>query len=346
MAAAVKAFAKKQIEFYFCDSNLPKDRFLLGEANKDEDKDGEGRGWVALELLCSFSRMSQKKGDMGEADFVALVAEALEPSATVELNDAKDKIRRKEPLPGKIDQAVLDKSAIYAKGFPAVGTTLDEILEFCSGAGLGTVKAVRMRYTYDKPRKFKGSVFVELANEAEATAAIAKELEYEGKPLILRPKPEYLAEKRKEYEERRAKKESGGAASPAAGGTGKADFSEKEYPKGTSLKVEGMGEGCSREDVKAAFAECGAIEWVLYQRGEPDGFVFFKEAGQAAKTVEKLFVEGVPELGGKKPTLTALEGDEEKGKWHEVWTVQASFQQKRKSHDGGRGGRGNKRQRS
>ena len=106
MAAAVKAFAKKQIEFYFCDSNLPKDRFLLGEANKDEDKDGEGRGWVALELLCSFSRMSQKKGDMGEADFVALVAEALEPSATVELNDAKDKIRRKEPLPGKIDQAV------------------------------------------------------------------------------------------------------------------------------------------------------------------------------------------------------------------------------------------------
>jgi hypothetical protein len=92
---------------------------------------------------------------------------------------------------------VLDKSAIYAKGFPAVGTTLDEILEFCSGAhacavsvlraprprhsgwrrgslasgaGLGTVKAVRMRYTYDKPRKFKGSVFVELANEAEAVS--------------------------------------------------------------------------------------------------------------------------------------------------------------------------------
>jgi hypothetical protein len=27
-----------------------------------------------------------------------------------------------------------------------------------------------MRYTYDKPRKFKGSVFVELANEAEAVS--------------------------------------------------------------------------------------------------------------------------------------------------------------------------------
>lgn len=40
----VKAFAKKQVEFYFCDANLPRDKFLIAEANKDEDKPGEGQG--------------------------------------------------------------------------------------------------------------------------------------------------------------------------------------------------------------------------------------------------------------------------------------------------------------
>jgi hypothetical protein len=42
---------KKQIEFYFSDSNLPKDKFLRAQAEAHPD------GLVDLSLLLSFSRM-------------------------------------------------------------------------------------------------------------------------------------------------------------------------------------------------------------------------------------------------------------------------------------------------
>ena len=47
----------KQVEFYFSDSNLPKDKFLLEETKKNE-------GWVALSTLMSFSRMKQLTEDL------------------------------------------------------------------------------------------------------------------------------------------------------------------------------------------------------------------------------------------------------------------------------------------
>ena len=99
------------------------------------------------------------------------------------------------------------------------------------GANIGDVKAVRMRYSYDKPRKFKGSVFAELGSEAEATAAVEAKLEFEGKPLIVRAKPEYMAQKRKEYEERKALRD-GGAHGKRAREDEEA-AAEKVYEKGT-----------------------------------------------------------------------------------------------------------------
>ena len=59
-------------------------------------------------------------------------------------------------------------------------------------------QAVRMRYGYDKPRKFKGSVFVEMSTEAEATAAIAKSLAFGDTQLALKTKADYLKQKREE----------------------------------------------------------------------------------------------------------------------------------------------------
>ena len=64
-----------------------------------------------------------------------------------------------------------------------------------------------------------------------------------------------------------------------------------------------------------------------------EGYIMFKEAGQAASAVEKLFAEGVPECGGKTPTLSTLEGEEEAIQWREVWGIQASLQGKNKRHD-------------
>ena len=60
---AIKAFAKKQVEFYFCDANLPRDKFLLSEANKDADKPGEGQGCTQpppLPIACQLLQPPQQ----------------------------------------------------------------------------------------------------------------------------------------------------------------------------------------------------------------------------------------------------------------------------------------------
>ena len=335
MSDATKAFVKRQVEFYFGDSNLPNDKFMRQKANEDADRPGEGQGWVDLQLLCTFSRMKQKKGEMEEDDFVKLVAETLSGSKVVEVSEDGKRVRRSTPLPNASHDEVLARS-FYAKGFPREGASLDEIMEYFNGEELGTVNAVRMRYTYDKPRKFKGSVFVEMSSEAEATAVLEKSLSFRGTPLVLRAKAEYQEAKRKEYLERQESKskrkhedgsEDGGAAEGAT---------PKGHPKGATLKVEGCGSETSRETLKEAFGAHGKISWITYQRGEADAFLFFEEAGKATEVIEKLFEAGVPDVGGKQPTLSAVEGEEETEQWKKVWAIKADMESRQKS--GGRGG--------
>jgi lupus La protein len=343
MSDATKAFVKRQVEFYFGDSNLPGDKFMRQKANEDPDRPGDGQGWVELQLLCTFARMRQKKGEMDDEAFVKLVAETLAGSSVVSVSEDGKRVRRSTPLPNA-SQDDVQKRSFYAKGFPREGASLDEIMEYFNGEELGTVKAVRMRYTYDKPRKFKGSVFVEMSSEEEATAVLGKSLSFRGTPLVLRAKAEYQEAKRKEYQERQASKgkrkhEDGSEAAAAAEAA-----TPKEHAKGTTLKVEGCGSETSRETLKEAFGAHGKIAWVTYQRGDADAFLFFEEAGKANEVIEKLFEAGVPEVGGKQPTLSAVEGEEETEQWKKVWEVQAMMGAKK---DGGRGKRGGgKRQRN
>jgi lupus La protein len=53
--AEVDQQLKKQIEFYFSDSNLPKDKFLLQLTKKTPE------GWVSLKTISEFKKMR----DMG-----------------------------------------------------------------------------------------------------------------------------------------------------------------------------------------------------------------------------------------------------------------------------------------
>lgn len=344
MSDAVKAFVKRQVEFYFGNSNLPGDKFMKGKANEDPDRPGDGQGWVDLELLCTFQRMRQKQGELDVAGFIACVAGALAGSAVVDISEDGKRVRRSTPLPNAKEVDIVKRS-FYAKGFPREGASLDDIMEFFNGAEIGKVEAVRMRYTYDKPRKFKGSVFVEMSSDAEATEVLGKSLTFRDTALVLRPK--YQAEKQKEYQERRAAKEGGDKRKredEGAEGGASADAAPavpKEHAKGTTLKVEGCGSTASRETLKEVFGAHGKIAWILYQRGEADAFLFFDEAGKANEVIEKLFEAGVPEIGGQQPTISAVEGEEETEQWKKVWVTQAEMEA-RKSSGGGRGG-GNRR---
>ncbi|KAL3481881.1 RNA-binding La domain protein [Aspergillus californicus] len=188
---------RKQVEFYFSDSNLPMDKFLFSKVG------GHKNNAVSLELLHSFKRMRRFQ------PFSAIV-EALKTSETLNLTDNNTSVQRKVPLPGSVkenhDPDVVkvfeDKAmsrSIYAKGFGEEHPTTQLDIE-AFFAPYGPVNAIRLRRTADK--HFKGSVFVEFDSEDKQKAF----LELDPKPqwkdqdLSIKSKKEYCEEKVRDIE--------------------------------------------------------------------------------------------------------------------------------------------------
>ncbi|GLI73881.1 hypothetical protein PoHVEF18_002112 [Penicillium ochrochloron] len=186
---------RKQVEFYFSDSNLPMDKFLLSKVG------GSTNNAVPLSLLHSFKRMRRFQ------PFEAIV-KALKDSETLELTENDTAIKRKVPLPESVNtdnnaEAVKifeDKAmarSIYAKGFGNFGdedsTTQLDIESFFEP--YGPIKAVRLRRTQDKT--FKASVFVEFADEEKQKAflELAEKPKWKGQELVVKSKKEYCDEK-------------------------------------------------------------------------------------------------------------------------------------------------------
>mmetsp|Transcript_5510 Transcript_5510/g.16638 ORF Transcript_5510/g.16638 Transcript_5510/m.16638 type:complete len:447 (-) Transcript_5510:954-2294(-) len=77
----------KQVDFYFGDSNFPKDKFLQKEVKKRAD------AFVPLKIIASFTKIKKLTGSW------RVVAKAIECSAIVELNVARNSVRRRHKLP-------------------------------------------------------------------------------------------------------------------------------------------------------------------------------------------------------------------------------------------------------
>lgn len=178
----------KQVEFYFGDANLPRDKFLRGLVEKDAG------GWVPLDVVASFTRMKALTEDLH-----VIKAALAQASQVVELNEDKTCVRRPTPIPESKD--VIPRS-LYVKGFPTL-VTLDQLQGFFAQHSQDVV-AIRMRY--HKPTKtFKGSVFVEFNTEEAAQAFLPMDLSYEGQKLIIKTKMNYLSEKCEELAGRKKK---------------------------------------------------------------------------------------------------------------------------------------------
>ncbi|OJD10467.1 hypothetical protein AJ78_08532 [Emergomyces pasteurianus Ep9510] len=198
---------RKQVEFYFSDSNLFMDKFLLSKVGGSENRP------VELSLLHSFKRMRRFQ------PFSAVV-DALKDSKTLELTDDNTCVRRKVPLPEIVKES-LDPSAvkvfedkamhrsIYAKGFgPEEPSTQFDIEAFFTP--YGPTNAIRLRRTAEKI--FKGSVFVEFDSEETQKAFLALEPKPKWKgttELLIKSKKDYCDEKVKEIEAGRLRPNSG-----------------------------------------------------------------------------------------------------------------------------------------
>ncbi|XP_028417414.1 lupus La protein homolog B-like [Dendronephthya gigantea] len=293
----------KQIEYYFGDKNLPKDKFLLQKLEEDN-------GWVTMDCLMTFARLKTMVYD--------LIGHALRTHGTglMEINEENTKMRRVKPMPEinmEYNLASRNKS-IYCKGFPE-STTLDELEEFFESKG----KCVNivMRRTYDEKKNFKGSVFVEFETKDEAVAFVAsKDLKFKDNELTYMSKEDYFKGKRAES------KNGEHGATPTKDhnkSTDKEDTQkDEECPKGRVIHFAGAGDQTTREDIKETFSlETYKVRWVDFSIGDKEGFIRYENDGDAEKALKAVLEknENKVNLRGVETTLRVIEGDEEKGYW-------------------------------
>lgn len=209
---------RKQVEFYFSDSNLPTDKFLLSKVG------GSANNAVPLELLHTFKRMRRFQ------PFSAIV-EALKSSESLDLTENDTCVRRKTPLPESVtsqhDPSVAkvfeDKAmsrSIYAKGFgKEEPSTQFDIEAFF--APYGPTNAIRLRRAADKA--FKGSVFVEFESEEKQKAFLELDPkpQWKGQDLLIKSKKQYCDEKVAEIEAGRVKSNKGRGGHRGRGGRGR-----------------------------------------------------------------------------------------------------------------------------
>ncbi|OAP55340.1 hypothetical protein AYL99_10313 [Fonsecaea erecta] len=175
---------RKQVEFYFSDSNLPKDKFLFAQTG------GVANNPVDLREIHKFKRMRRFQ------PFEAIV-EALRESQTLELTNDDTHVRRKNPLPENFFEAVsqaADPRTVYVKGFGEENASTQFDIEAFFDP-YGPTRAVRLRRNDEK--FFKGSVFVEFETEelAQSFLALDPKPKYQGRDLLIMSKTEYTAKK-------------------------------------------------------------------------------------------------------------------------------------------------------
>lgn len=319
----------RQIEYYFGDHNLPRDKFLKEQLQLDD-------GWVAVETMLKFNRLNSITTDTG------IIVEAIQKSKTglLELSEDKTKIRRSpdKPLPEVNDEyrAAITHKSVYIKGFP-LETTLDEIQEWLNGKG--NIENVQMRKNLQ--RQFKGSVFICFDTEESSKQFLERSdiKTFKDNEMLVLAREAYHAKKAKERKQFKAEHKAK-AKQDKEKQQKKAEDKEMDLlldeQTGCLLKFSGVLEDVSREDFHALFSGHGKIKWVDFTRGAKEGTLLFD--GNAKEAFDKAKAANEGELKIKNNTVKwqVLEGDEEKEELKKI--IEA--QQESYSRPKGRGGRG------
>lgn len=341
-----------QVEFYFSASNLPRDNFLRDKVEHDPE------GFVDIALLCTFTRMAallssnSKAADEIDSSVIEAVADALSESDLVILSEDKKRLKSAITLstPTEVAKEV-DARSLFAAPFP-YDTSLDSLVGFFSN--IGSVNCVRMR-RHAASKDFRGSVFIEFGSIEEAERVKTLSLEFEGAPLRLEWKREYM---KKKEEERHARPNSlSNTINSVKQAEAEQPQSEAEAP---DVEVPTYEEGCIVEfdfaDVEFASAptyglikdsfggKSAGLAFVDYESGDKIGHARFMSSVQAQKALEQCS-EGKLQLAGYEARARLLEGDEEKDHMKKVAAGKAKAAQearhngstKRSSRGGGRG---------
>ncbi|GAX77420.1 hypothetical protein CEUSTIGMA_g4865.t1 [Chlamydomonas eustigma] len=248
----------RQIEFYFSDSNLPKDKFLKEKIAADAE------GYVDLSIVCAFARMKDilklakdTTPEKVSSEAVAATAEVVKTSSSLlSVNEEGTRVKRKEALRSlDVIAKEVDARSLYVRPFP-MDTSIDQITTFFSTQA--EVNGVRLR-RHPSSKTFKGSAFVEFESVEAMQKVAAMKLEFEGAELHLEQKPEYLARKKTERQQ--------GSNGAAEGDTDGEEMAEDEPAPGADGPV---GRKRGRQAGGAGSADAGPKAKVA-KEGEDGG---------------------------------------------------------------------------
>ncbi|KAH8412648.1 hypothetical protein KR009_003988 [Drosophila setifemur] len=320
----------RQVEYYFGDANLNRDKFLREQIAKTED------GWVPLSVLVTFKRLASLSTDL--AEIVAALNKSEE--GLVQISEDKESLRRhpERPIPEHNEERrkEIQERTAYAKGFP-LESQMSELLDFCSS--YDKVVNLTMRKHYDKPTKsykFKGSIFLTFETKDQAKAFLDQDkITYKERELLRKWQVDYLKEKQEEYalknEKRKNKKEAAKVEPPI------------ELPKNAIVVFEGAPETVTREEIREAFEKVKDFEiaYIEFNKGDTKGSVRLTEADAAEKYIAKV-EEGKLKFNDEV-TLTLRKATEEEEK--EFLDKAVEFMKKRRDFTRNKNKRFNNRKR-
>ncbi|KAJ0181598.1 hypothetical protein K1T71_002320 [Dendrolimus kikuchii] len=293
----------RQVEYYFSDSNLPRDKFLKEQIKLDD-------GWVPIEILTKFHRLARLSMD------IEVIANALNKSTSglLEVSEDKKKVRRNPevPLPefNEERRKELSKRTIYAKGFTK-NASLDEILKFFKQ--FDEVENIVMRKYQErntKKRIFKGSVFATFKTREQAEKFIdTKGHKFEEAELLVLWQEDYIKQKQEEYANKKEEKEK---KSKKKEKDAKSEKDELKLPTGTVLHFSEGSDKMKREDVKDALTALGGeVAYIDFKVGDTEGWVRLTKENAAKEIAEKI-TDNKIKIGETDVVFKLLEGDEEK----------------------------------
>ncbi|EDW46335.1 la protein homolog [Drosophila sechellia] len=266
----------RQVEYYFGDANLNRDKFLREQIGKNED------GWVPLSVLVTFKRLASLSTDLSE--IVAALNKSEE--GLVEISEDKLSLRRhpERPIPEHNEERrkEIQERTAYAKGFP-LDSQISELLDFAGN--YDKVVNLTMRKHYDKPTKsykFKGSIFLTFETKDQAKAFLEQEkIVYKERELLRKWQVDYLKEKQEEYAQKNEKRKNKKETKPEPA---------FELPKNAIVVFEGAPETSSREEIREAFEKIKDFDvaYIEFAKGETKGSVRLTEADAAEKYIAKV----------------------------------------------------------
>ncbi|XP_030383714.1 la protein homolog [Scaptodrosophila lebanonensis] len=266
----------RQVEYYFGDANLNRDKFLREQISKNED------GWVPLTVLVTFKRLAALTTDFEE------IINALVKSdeGLLEISDDKQSLRRhpERPIPEHNEERrkEIQERTAYAKGFP-LDSQIADILDYFSV--YEKVCNITMRKYLDKTTKsykFKGSIFVTFETLDQAKAFMAKDkVVYKERELLRKWQKEYLQEKQEEYQRKNEKRKNKKESKPEP---------EIELPKNAIVMFSGALDTTTREELREVFGKTEGFDvaFIEFNKGQTEGAVRLTEADSADKFIEKV----------------------------------------------------------